>query len=903
MTPVIGTSTLSGRILPTSRPLRSTSLKEFRKSQNRIKTNITKNNTNNSNKTTNTKRAQIKQQYGTTNNRKKTYNNCQKGVGILFKVPPRPRTATATRTKTKFNSKPKSRQRPGTATRGSTNNIQKSFVAERRVSITNSTFKQYRHPVRVDNHLPDTYKRYDLQGRRLTNTELAAKEKQNLKLDTVFKSNAINPHDLEPKPGAYWPNAGDLIKICKAMPSTGWVRVAPNEIGLVLDAGHVTVKAMFASGLGVPWIGEKEDVVVMQLKEDIRANVVGDSLVSRLRGLPETANRGRKSVQSFYGNGFYAARRRGGGMVRARIIVPHEYIGACGFVIPNYVHSVDAVNYTDEEGCTMYVTMKPGDEKELIPVIQKQTNGTGTITITPKQYNEGWAYYPSVSQIGLPHPGTKTGTGTKTGNKTGNKTETKRGTRTGNRTGTRTGTRTGMKQSTVPPSPGIVEIEASHLSDAASIAYHEDFTGTHSMNDSEKQVLLRKLCKQCQSGNARKVRNVLDVSPEVVEWKNQRGRDRTLLHYAGLGGSLKIVKLLLRNGADTSVKDIDGERPIDLVEKYIDMYLTTPKDNTPIDPHAKRRYRMCRALLSTTTIHSAAQEGDVDRVAFLVREYGDLLSATNKYGMTPLHYAAMGGHVNVCRVLSDLGADWMAKNNVGQTSVDVTSCIEIVNMFPERLRDEKWMSQAEEFSKLRQQGLDKQSSVNRSRALQWVRGTSAASIIAEGNEIERNSQLKLNAMKRNRNRKKMKMKMQNNQHRNHRNQKHNESISSSSLRQHQHLIPGSGLERGGSALSALPGLDYPSILQPHHVKLSDPYSRKSPNPYSSQWHGSSGLHGSKNKLSVRSSISNFEEPSINFKGKAPWWDKQIPKKHEKLPKTNSISFEKDLRRRYGHVKC
>jgi len=861
--PVIGTSKLSGRLLPTARPRKETCLAEYRKRQatkTMSRVNKTKRpSTSNSNN--------IRRRYGT--NTGPSSRSSPAGTGVLFTVAaPRPRTASTSRNTRR-------RQRPGKAitnysTNTATNNTttsttnrkqQKLFVAEHRVSVTNSSFKQYRHPVRVDNHLPDTYKRYDLQGHRLSNAQLASKEKQILNLDTVFERKGVNPNDLDPKPKA-WPNIGDLIKIRLETPSTGWVRVAPGEIGEVLDTGHVSVKAIFPSGLGVPWTGEVKDVIVMALKADARAKIIGNSAVSRLRGIPETSNRGRRGVGSFYGQGFFAARRRGGGMVRARITVPHEFIGSCGFVVPNYVHSVDAVNYTDEDGCTMYVTMKPGDEKELIPVVQRETKGKGKVTMTPKQYNEGWAYYPSSSQIDV---------------------------------GCNNSNSNYKNKKDVPPGVGVVEIEASRLSEAASVAYHEEFTGTHTMDEQEKQTLLRQLCKQCQSGNARRLRSVLDMSPEVVEWKNQRGRGRTLLHYAGLGGSLEVAKMLLRCGADTNAKDVDGAKPVDLVEKYIRTYLTksssakqtnvkVERPAQPVDPHARRRYRMCRALLSLTTVHRAAQIGDVDRVAFLVREYGDLLQATNKYGMTPLHYAAMAGHVDVCRVLSDLGADWTIQNNLGQTSLDVgNEHLEIVKMYPERLRNERWMSQAEEFARLQQKSVDRTAQKVRSKALQWVRATSAASIIAEAKQDTKADLSRGGGLSRRRTR----------------TTKRISSMSHSSLE----MMPGTGLERGGSALSALPyhqeDYTYPSILQQQRQQQ---HPKRSPNPHSSQWHGSSGLHGStKNRSSVRSSISGYEQMSINFKGKPPWWDKQRPTKHQKLPKTNSVSFEKDFRARYGNV--
>jgi len=261
----------------------------------------------------------------------------------------------------------------------------------------------------------------------------------------------------------------------------------------------------------------------------------------------------------------------------------------------------------------MYVTMKPGDEQDLIPVVAAHTKNTGTVTITPKQYSAGWAYYPSTSTN---EDTTKEDTATQNSNNRDRKHNKSNGSH--------------------PTPPLVVAVEQSILSEAASEAYHIDFTGTHHMSMAEKQKLMRRLCKQCQSGRIRLLRPVLNVSPEVVEWTNDRGRGRTLLHYAGLGGSLNVAKWLLRTGASTDARDDDQARPIDLVETYMNRYLV--EDNgggdggggggrRKVDPHALKRYRMCRALLSTTTIHTAAKQGDVDRVSFLIREHIDLLNA------------------------------------------------------------------------------------------------------------------------------------------------------------------------------------------------------------------------------------------------------------------------------------
>ena len=274
--------------------------------------------------------------------------------------------------------------------------------------------------------------------------------------------------------------------------------------------------------------------------------------------------------------------------------------------------------------------------------------------------------------------------------------------------------------------------------------------------------------------------------------------------------------------------------------------------------------------------------------------------------MTPLHYGAMSGHLHVCQVLSHAGADWNAVNNVQQTPRDVARPFpEIVNLLPQKIRDEQLLMQAEEFARLIQQNKDQQSMKERKSAMQWVRGTSAASVIREEDERSpvhggrgrgggvsgrggggvsgrgrgRGDVSKLSTLS----------------------SLPGGSSYLNTSNNHNDLfyMAGTGLDRGGSALSALP--EYGSSAYGPQ--------RNSPNPYMSQWQGSSQHRSSTKTIGSRFSSllqsSTFEEASMNFKGKSCWWNKNNNKrfkKTKKLPNTSSREFEKSMRDRYGHVK-
>ena len=62
-------------------------------------------------------------------------------------------------------------------------------------------------------------------------------------------------------------------------------------------------------------------------------------------------------------------------MLKASIVIPHQYIGDAGFTVGHYVESIDAVDYNAEDGCRMFVTLKPGSEKKLADTLEADDKG------------------------------------------------------------------------------------------------------------------------------------------------------------------------------------------------------------------------------------------------------------------------------------------------------------------------------------------------------------------------------------------------------------------------------------------------------------------------------------------------------------------------------------------------
>ena len=96
----------------------------------------------------------------------------------------------------------------------------------------------------------------------------------------------------------------------------------------------------------------------------------------------------------------------------------------------------------------------------------------------------------------------------------------------------------------------------------------------------------------------------------------------TPMHRAAMLGLSEAVRALLRFGSQASVRDQNGETPL----------------------------------------HKAAREGHLSTVAMLA-QVSDV-NLVNHLGMSPLHWAALGGRNDVAKVLLDYGADPSMPNTV-----------------------------------------------------------------------------------------------------------------------------------------------------------------------------------------------------------------------------------------------
>ena len=272
---------------------------------------------------------------------------------------------------------------------------------------------------------------------------------------------------------------------------------------------------------------------------------------------------------------------------------------------------------------------------------------------------------------------------------------------------------------------------------AAEKKYKEKFPAEHIKLDLQRKkkaemitsaTFARNLSRCARLGDRKAVMAMLSQHKHNKGWINAQCEDgTTALHHAADAGHLDIVEDLLKQGADIGIKAPLHGVPLNLAQKNLRRAIDFNKKNEVRD-----RCNMICCLLKNSSIHRAAQEGDVTRVKYLYEEHGIDAMVANKYGMTPLHLAAVGGHALTARYLYEIGGEkaLQARNNLGQLPVDIAKG-DVVDVLEETHRLEK--ERQEYIVKHRKQAedqLDKDEKKDR-EAWENVRGTSAAILLKE----------------------------------------------------------------------------------------------------------------------------------------------------------------------------
>ena len=146
----------------------------------------------------------------------------------------------------------------------------------------------------------------------------------------------------------------------------------------------------------------------------------------------------------------------------------------------------------------------------------------------------------------------------------------------------------------------------------------------------------------------------------------------TPLHVAADRGYLRIVKFLLKHGANPNMKNDYGNTPLHDAAAFGHREVVKLLLEHGADPNIKNND-------GSTPLHHAAESGNSKVVEVLLEHGADPNIQDDIDGWTPLHDAVANCHVDVVRVLLDRGADPTIRDNNGMTPLELGSdCEEII---------------------------------------------------------------------------------------------------------------------------------------------------------------------------------------------------------------------------------
>jgi ankyrin repeat protein len=164
-----------------------------------------------------------------------------------------------------------------------------------------------------------------------------------------------------------------------------------------------------------------------------------------------------------------------------------------------------------------------------------------------------------------------------------------------------------------------------------------------------------------KNGDLETVKAQLKAHPQLVFQRDPVGA--TLLHYAAAAGHKDVVELLLVNKADVNVGDLGQVTPLDRAamaghKDIVELLLANKADidGNTLRLAARADHRDIVALLAARgakyDIYDAASVGDLEKVKALLKEQPDLVVGTDRFGNTPLRYAAEHAHQDVIDLLA-----------------------------------------------------------------------------------------------------------------------------------------------------------------------------------------------------------------------------------------------------------
>jgi ankyrin repeat protein len=192
----------------------------------------------------------------------------------------------------------------------------------------------------------------------------------------------------------------------------------------------------------------------------------------------------------------------------------------------------------------------------------------------------------------------------------------------------------------------IVELLLSHGADVNVHPMHIVTSG-HPLNEKEDVEMIELLLRYGTE---------LDVS---------NGEGQTALLKGASNGGLKIVRLLLQNGADPNAKDCYRCTPLHMAlsdsKQSVETVRTLLRHGADLN---------ARDIGGETALHKGVKSNNVE-ICKLLLEYGAAVDARNRVGETPLYQAARRGMLDITSLLLQHGADVNGYHNADDTALRI----------------------------------------------------------------------------------------------------------------------------------------------------------------------------------------------------------------------------------------
>ncbi len=167
-------------------------------------------------------------------------------------------------------------------------------------------------------------------------------------------------------------------------------------------------------------------------------------------------------------------------------------------------------------------------------------------------------------------------------------------------------------------------------------------------------VFVGVLARMIQSGRAELIRFVLHTVESQPSLATRRFAGRTILHFASAGGSLDVVTMLLRLGADPNIQDRGGHAPLYSVANECAEGSGTEVVRALV--RAGANVNACGGVTRATALHMAARRGFAE-IARALLDCGAASDLRDRKGDTPLQRAINCRRDNVAQLLRDWRSD------------------------------------------------------------------------------------------------------------------------------------------------------------------------------------------------------------------------------------------------------